>query len=315
MILITGGFGFLGSNLAESLLADGEEVCLLTRSYTKYPNIIGIEDKARIVQADVTDLIQLQRIIMNLKPSTIFHLAGQLTSYESHDNPFYDVDVNAKSTMAILTAIRELGLQRIDCRLVLGSTVWVVGYCEDLPMNEETPCNPLNIYAADRLASEHYCRIYHNVYNVDAVVMRLGNTFGVHEQYDNKRKAALNHLLYLGYKGEKVPLYSKGKVMRDYTYVSDVVEAAKIIADKGNSGETYFVGTGVGTWFYDIGKWIEELTPGKVEYIEPPDFHKRIDIGDTLIDSEKLQRLGWKWKVSVREGLEKTLEYYKELGL
>jgi UDP-glucose 4-epimerase len=199
------------------------------------------------------------------------------------------------------------------CRLILGSTFWVVGKPKSLPINEETPCDPLNIYAADRLASEHYCRIYNRVYDLDTVVMRLTNTFGPREQYDNPRKAALNFLLYKGFRGEEVPIYDEGKFFRDYIYISDIVSAAKALMEKGRSGELYFVGTNKPTWFYEIGEWIEKLTLGRVIYVESPDYHKRIDIGNIVIDNTKIRQLGWNWRVSVREGLEKTLEFYREI--
>jgi nucleoside-diphosphate-sugar epimerase len=142
--------------------------------------------------------------------------------------------------------------------------------------------------------------------------MRLTNTFGIREQYDNPRKAALNYLIYRGYKGETIPIYDKGRFFRDYIYVSDVVSAAETIMEKGKSGECYFVGTGVKTWFYEIGKWLEELTPGKVVYVESPEFHKRINVGDIVIDNTRVKSLGWNWKVSVKEGIKKVLHYYKE---
>ena len=312
MILITGGLGFLGSNLAEKLVDGDEEVCLMTWTMNKERNIAGFKDKVKVVVGDVTDAPWLQRWIVGNKPRLIYHFAGQLTSYESFDYPQYDLDVNARSTMTILEALR---LMDSPCRLVLGSTVWVVGHPDKLPVNEKTPCLPLNLYAAHRLTSEHYCRIYHKVYDVDAVVMRLSNTYGIREQYANKQKAALNHLLYLGYKGEEVPIYSNGEVMRDYVYVSDVVEAAQVVADRGKPGECYFVGTGVGTWFRDIAFWIDSKTPGEIKFIDPTDFHNRIDIGDIVVDSSKLRRLGWKPTISVPEGLTRTLEFYREEGL
>jgi UDP-glucose 4-epimerase len=252
-----------------------------------------------------------ENIIFRHRPDVIFHFAGQLTSYESFERPFYDVDVNTKSTLAILEAIRKLGKQ---CRFILGSTFWVVGKPEKLPINEETPCQPRNIYAADRLTSEHYCKIYQAVYNTDALIMRLTNTFGIKEQFNNPKKAALNNLLYKGYKGETVPIYSKGMFFKDYIYISDVVSAAESIMEKGKAGECYFVGTGKETWFYEIAKWIEELTAGKVVYVEAPDYHQRIDIGNIVIDNRKLTSLGWDWNVSVKEGLEKTLGYYRKIG-
>ncbi|MFC1999090.1 NAD-dependent epimerase/dehydratase family protein [Chloroflexota bacterium] len=311
MILITGGLGFLGSNLAELLVEKGHQVVLLSRTDQKKHNIANFIEKVKIEYGDVTDFDWLKRVILKYHPDVIFHFAGQLTSYESFERPLYDVDVNSKSTLAILEIIRNL---EKPCRFVLGSTFWVVGKPDRLPINEQTKCSPNNIYAADRLASEHYCKIYNAVYDMDTVVMRLSNTFGVKEQYKNPGKAGLNYLLHLGYKGEEVPIYSQGKIFRDYIYISDVTAAAEVIMERGKSGACYFIGTGQKTWFYDIGKWIEELTEGKVVYVEPPDFHERIDVGNIVVDNSKLKSLGWEWHVTVKEGLGKTLEYYRQIG-
>lgn len=265
-------------------------------------------DSVKIEYGDITDFRWLEATILKYHPDVVFHLAGQLTHYEAFENPLYDVDVNSKTTIVALETIRKL---RKPCRFILGSTFWVVGRPKSLPINEETPCNPLNIYATDRLASEHYCKIYNRVYDLDTVVMRLTNTFGPREQHNNPRKAALNYLLYKGFKGEDVTIYDGGKFFRDYIYISDVISAARIIMEKGETGQLYFVGTNKATWFYEIGRWIEELTPGKVVDIESPDYHKRIDVGNIIVDNTNIKQLGWNWKVSVKEGLEKTLEYYR----
>ena len=309
-ILVIGGMGFVGSHLSEEFVNTGHSVVIASRSKKKIRNIANIIDHVKIEYGDITDYKWLETIILKHKPDVIFHLAGQLTHYESFENPLYDVDVNSKTTLVILETLRKM---EKPCRFILGSTFWVVGKPKTLPINEETPCNPLNLYAADRLASEHYCRIYNRVYGLDALVMRLTNTFGPREQYNNPRKAALNYLLYKGFKGETVPIYDEGNFFRDYIYISDIVSAAKAIMEKGKSGEIYFVGTNTPTWFYDIGKWIEELTPGKVVYVESPEYHKKIDVGNIVVDNTKLKKLGWNWKVSVKEGLKKTLEYYRRL--
>jgi len=307
-ILVIGGMGFVGSHLSEEFVNTGHSVVIASRSKKKIQNIANIIDHVKIEYGDITNYKWLETIILKHKPDVIFHLAGQLTHYEAFENPLYDVDVNSKTTLVILETLRKM---EKPCRLILGSTFWVVGKPKTLPINEETPCNPLNLYAADRLASEHYCRIYNRVYGLDALVMRLTNTFGPREQYNNPRKAALNYLLYKGFKGETVPIYDEGKFFRDYIYISDIVSAAKAIMEKGKSGEIYFVGTNTPTWFYDIGKWIEELTPGKVVYVESPEYHKKIDVGNIVVDNTKLKKLGWNWKVPVKEGLKKTLEYYR----
>jgi UDP-glucose 4-epimerase len=309
-ILILGGMGFVGSNLSEDLVNSGHDVAIISRSKRKLRNIANILDRVKIEYGDITNLGWLETIILKYQPSMVFHLAGQLTHYEAFENPLYDVDVNSKTTIVTLETIRKLGK---PCRLILGSTFWVVGRPKSLPINEETPCNPLNVYAADRLASEHYCRIYNKVYDLDTVVMRLSNTFGPREQHDNPRKAALNYLLYKGFKGEDVTIYDKGKFFRDYIYISDVITAAQIIMEQGKSGELYFVGTNKATWFYEIGKWIEELTPGNLVYVESPEYHKRIDVENIIVDNAKIRQLGWNWKVPVKKGLEKTLEYYQSM--
>jgi len=312
MILITGGLGFLGSNLAESLVKDNHQVILVTRSSVKLCNINSIATDVIVEYGDVTDHDWLTEVILKYKPSVIFHFAGQLTSYESFEYPLYDVDVNCKSTLSILEAVRHLNN---GCRVVLGSTFWVVGNPAYLPMDEKIPCNPQNVYAANRLASEHYCKIYNRVYGLDTVIMRLTNTYGVKEQYDNKKKAALNYLLYRGMNGEAVTIYGKGNFFKDYIYISDVVTAAKCIMDQGTAGECYFVGTGIKTWFHDIGRWIKELTGCEIKYIEPPEYHQKIDVGSTVIDNRKLVELGWDWKVKVKYGLKFTLDYYRSEGL
>ncbi|MEX2723349.1 MAG: NAD-dependent epimerase/dehydratase family protein [Candidatus Freyarchaeota archaeon] len=309
-ILVLGGMGFVGSHLSEDLVNLGHDVIIVSRSNQKLKNIAKILAKVKIEYGDITNFGWLESIISKHQPDVIFHLAGQLTHYEAFENPLYDVDVNAKTTIVALETIRKL---KKSCRFILGSTFWVVGRPKSLPINEETPCAPLNIYAADRLASEHYCKIYNRVYDLDTLVMRLTNTFGPREQHNNPRKAGLNYLLYKGFKGETVPIYNEGKFFRDYIYVSDIISAATTIMERGRSGEVYFVGTNKATWFYEIGRWIEELTPGKVVYVESPPYHKRVDVGNILVDNSKIKQLGWNWKVSVREGLEKTLEYYREM--
>lgn len=311
-IIITGGTGFVGSSLAESLLYDNHDVTLLIRSDKKNSNIAGFADKVTIVYCDVTDEKQMSKIISDVSPDAIFHFAGQLTTYESFENPLYDVDVNSKSTLIILEAIRNL---KKNCRFILGSTFWVIGKPDKLPVTENDCCHPRNVYAADRFASENYCFIYNIVYGLDTIVMRFTNTYGEKEQYQNPKKAALNYLLYKAFKGEEVPIYSKGEFFRDYIHVNDVVSACKIILEKAKSAETYFVGSGKKIWFYEIAKIIQELTSAKIVFVEAPPYHKKIDIGNFVVDNTKLRSLGWNPTVDMREGIKNILDYFKTLEI
>jgi UDP-glucose 4-epimerase len=308
-ILITGGLGFVGSHLSEQLLRDGHKLILLTRSYSKKNNIKNIAKKIKIEKVDVTNLPKLGKSIEKNMPDMIIHLAGETSHSKSFVNPLEDIESNAKSTLFILEKIRVLNLK---CRFILGSTFIVIGKPKKLPVNEETPCNPTTIYGANRLASEHYCQIYQNVYGLDTIVFRITNSFGPREQYVSN-KNAINYLIYKAYKGDEITIYNKGKFYRDLIYISDVISAITTIMKNGKSGNLYWISSGKKIWFYQLGKWLNQLTGTTIKYVRSPIYTKKVDVGNFLVDNSKLRALGWKPKVSVMEGLKKTIEYFESL--
>ncbi len=305
-IMITGGAGFIGSHLCDELLKDSHEIIVLARNESKLDNISHILNKITVEKVDVTDFTNLGISIEKNKPDVIIHLAGETSHSKSFENPLYDTDVNTKSTLFILEKIKTLNLK---CRFILGSTFIVIGRPANLPVTEETPCNPTTIYGANRLASENYCTIYHNVYGTDALVFRITNSFGPREQYVSN-KNAINFLIYKAFKGEEITIFDKGSFFRDVIYVSDVVSAIKTIMQKGQAGNIYWISSGRKTWFYELGDWLKELTNSQVKYIESPQYTKKVDVGNFLVDNSKLKSLGWSIKTPVKEGIRKTLEYF-----
>lgn len=309
-IMITGGSGFVGSHLCDGLVKDKHEVIILSRNDSKIENIRENLDNVVLERVDVTDFPRLERSIEENKPDVIFHLAGETSHKRSFEKPMYDVDVNSKSTLCILEKIKNLNLK---CKFILGSTFIVIGRPEKLPLNEESPCNPTTIYGTNRLASEHYCKIYHNVYDLDTAIFRITNSFGPREQHQTPTKNALNFLIYKAFLGEDVTIYNKGNFFRDVIYISDVVSALKTIMLKGSPGNLYWISSGVKTWFYEIGKWLEELTDGKIKYVDPPSYTSKVDVGNFLVDNSKLKSLGWIPKTPVKDGIIKTLEYFDSI--
>jgi len=305
-IMVTGGAGFIGSHLCEEFLEDSHEVIILTRNTSKIDNISHILSKITLEQVDVTDFINLGNSIEKNKPDVIIHLAGETSHSKSFENPLYDTDVNAKSTLFILEKIKILNLK---CRFILGSTFIVIGKPTDLPVTEETPCNPTTIYGTNRLASEHYCKIYHDVYDMDTMIFRITNSFGPREQII-PTKNAINYLIFTAYKGDDINIYNKGKFFRDLIYVSDVVSAIKTILNKGKSGNLYWISSGRKTWFYEIGDLLKKLTMTSVHYIPSPKYTKKVDVGNFVVDNTKLRKLGWTPKVSTELGIKKTLDYF-----
>ena len=307
-VLITGGTGFVGSHLCDELLKDGHDITLLTKNENKKQNIIHNLDKIKLEYVDVTNFAQLEKSIEKNNPEVIFHLAGETSHKKSFDNPLYDVDVNSKSTLCILEIIRKINPK---CRFILGSTFIVVGRPSQLPVTEETTCNPTTVYGINRLSSEHFSKIYHNVYGLDTIVFRITNSFGPREQSETPKKNALNFLINRAFKDEEVTIYNKGQFFRDVIYISDVISALKILMHKGKSGDLYWISSYTKTWFYEIGNWLEELTNAKIRYIDPPEYTKNVDVGNFLVNNSKLSSLGWKPEVTVKEGIKKTIQFFK----
>ena len=300
--------GFIGSNLIELLLQEKHNIIVLTKSYSKKKNISHIRDKIKVEKVDITNHRKLSNIIEQYKPEMIIHLAGETSHSKSFENPLKDIDSNAKSTLFLLEKIREMQLK---CRFILGSTFIVIGKPKKLPVNENSPCNPTTIYGANRLAGEQYCKIYHEVYGIDTISFRITNSFGPREQIVAK-KNAINFLIHQAYRGEKITIFNEGKFFRDLIYISDVVSAIKIIMKKGKSGNLYWISSNKKTWFYKLGNMLEKLTNAKTKFVETPRYTKKVDVGNFVVDNSKLRSLGWKPKISIEEGIEKTLKYFKD---
>lgn len=304
-----GGLGFIGSHLVDQLMRKNHKIIILTKSYSKKPNITHSSKKIEIKKIDITNFQKLGKIIERYKPDIIIHLAGQTSHSKSFNNPLEDVDSNAKSTLFILEKIRQL---KLKCRFILGSTFIVIGKPRKLPVNEESECNPTTIYGTNRLASEYFCKIYHTVYGLDTIIFRITNSFGPREQVI-PNKNAVNYLLYKAYKKENITIYNNGKFFRDLIYVSDVISAIITIMNKGKSGNLYWISSGKKIWFYQLGKLLNELTGTKIQYVKTPAYTKKVDVGNFVVNNSKLRSLGWRPKTSLKDGIRKTLEYFESL--
>ena len=305
-LLITGGLGFIGSHLVDSLSRNGHKIKILTKTLSKKDNIRN-SSNVQIEKIDLINFKRLGQIIKKFEPNIIIHLAGNTSHSKSFEEPLEDIESNAKTTLFMLEKIRELEL---PCKFVLGSTFIVVGKPEKLPVTENTPCNPTTIYGTNRLASEHYCKIYHDVYGINTLIFRITNSFGPREQVISK-KNAVNFLIHEAFKGNELTIFKKGKFFRDLIYISDVISGIKTIMTKGKSGDLYWISSGKKTWFYQLGELLEQLTETKVKFVKTPKYTKKVDVGNFVVSNSKLKSLGWKPKVNLNEGIEKTLEYFK----
>jgi len=303
--MITGGLGFVGSHLAEEFSKNGHKITVITRSLNKKSNIQN-QKKIKIEKIDVTNLKQLSNSIDTNKPDLIIHLAGETSHSKSFENPIDDVDSNSKSTLFILEKIRTM---KKKCSFVLGSTFIVVGKPNKLPVTEDTPCNPTTLYGTNRLASEFYCKIYHNVYGINTKIFRITNSFGPKEQ-TIPTKNAVNYLIHEAFNGNNITIFNQGKIFRDLIYITDVISGIKTIITKGKPGELYWISSSKKTWFYQLGNLLEKITNSKINYIKTPTYTKKVDVGNFVVNNSKLRKLGWTPKVSVEKGIVKTLDYF-----
>ena len=306
-LLITGGLGFIGSHLVDSLSSSkSHKIMIITKTLSKKNNIKKLSNNIKIEKTNLTNFKKIGQIIEKFKPDIIVHLAGNTSHSKSFEKPLDDLEVNAKTTLFMLEKIRTIGL---DCKFILGSTFIVIGKPDHLPVNENTSCNPTTIYGANRLASEHFCKIYHDVYGIDTRIFRITNSYGPREQII-PNKNAVNFIIHSALKNNQISIFNKGNFFRDLIYVTDVISAINLIIKKGKPGNLYWISSGKKTWFYDLAKLLQNKTGCKINYPKTPKYTTKVDVGNFVVNNSKLKSLGWKQKISLENGIKKTLNSF-----
>ena len=306
-LLITGGLGFIGSHLVESLSKKNYEILILTKSLSKKSNLPILNKNIKVKKINITNFNKVGKIIETFKPNMIIHLAGNTSHLKSFEEPLQDVDSNTKSTLFMLEKIRQL---KIPCRFILGSTFIVIGKPKKLPVTEKSSCNPTTIYGTNRLASEHLCKIYHELYGINTNIFRITNSYGPREQII-PNKNAVNFLIHKAFMKEKISIYNKGEFFRDLIFVDDVISGIAAIINKGKSGELYWISSGKKLWFKNFAKLLNKYTQCKVDYPPTPNYTKKVDVGNFVVSNTKLKKLGWKPKTTINEGIKKTLDFFE----
>ena len=281
---------------------------ILTKTLVKKDNLKKLNNKISIKKIDMTNFQKVGKIMEDFRPDIIIHLAGNTSHSKSFDNPLQDIDSNTKTTLFMLEKIKEM---KSSCKFILGSTFIVIGKPNKLPVNEDTPCNPTTIYGVNRLASEHFCKIYHELYGINTNIFRITNSYGPREQVI-PNKNAVNFLIHQAFKKEKVSIFNKGEFFRDLIYVDDVINGINTIIKKGKPGELYWISSGKKIWFKKFANILQKKTKCKVSFPQTPRYTKKVDVGNFVVDNKKLKSLGWNTKISIEDGISKTLEYFKK---
>ncbi len=311
-VLITGGLGFIGSNLARRLVELGADVTLVDSLVPEYGgnrfNIDGFEDRLRVNISDVRDPYSLRAHVAG--QDFLFNLAGQTSHLDSMEDPFTDLEINCRAQLSILETCRQVNPA---VRIVFASTRQIYGRPERLPVDERHPLRPVDVNGINKLAGEFYHRLYHDVYDVPACVLRLTNTYGPRMRIKDARQTFVGVWIRLLLEGKPFEVWG-GQQLRDFTYVDDCVDALLLAATRPEAaGQIFNLGGVEVTSLVDLARLLVELNgSGHFEQRDFPSNRKRIDIGDYYADDTLVRTtLGWQPNVSLREGLKRTLEFFR----
>ena len=312
-VLITGGLGFIGSNLAARLVDLGSHVTLVDSLIPEYGgnlfNIAGIEARVKVNISDVRDDHSMRYLVQG--QDYLFNLAGQTSHLDSMQDPYTDLEINCRSQLSILEVCRKYNPQ---IKVVFASTRQIYGKPDYLPVDEKHLLRPVDVNGINKMAGEWYHILYNNVYGIRACALRLTNTIGPRMRVKDARQTFLGVWIRLLIEGKAFEVWG-GEQLRDFTYVEDAVEAFLVAAASDESnGQIFNLGGDCVIGLKDLAELIVQVS-GRGEYLihSYPTDRKRIDIGDYYADFSLIRSgLGWEPRVSLRDGLSRTLAYYGE---
>ena len=311
-ILITGGLGFIGSNLARRLVSQGANLTLVDSLIPQYGgntfNIDDIKNKVAVNVCDVRDTFAMEHLIQGKE--YLFNLAGQTSHLDSMADPHTDLDINAAAQLSILEVCRKVNP---DIKIVFASTRQLYGRPDYLPVDEKHPIRPVDVNGINKLAGEWYHLLYNNVYGIRACALRLTNTYGPRMRVKDARQTFLGIWIRLLIEGRPIKVFGDGLQLRDFNYVDDCVEALLLAgaSDQAN-GKVYNLGGSEVIGLKDLSKMMVNLGHGGSFELAPfPSERKAIDIGDYYSDFSLITKeLGWVPKIDLKDGLKRTLNYY-----
>lgn len=312
-VLITGGMGFIGSNLAHRLVELDAQVTLVDSLIPIYGgnqrNIAGIEHRVRVNIADVRDEYAMNYLVQG--QDYLFNLAGQTSHIDSMTDPYTDLEINCRAQLSILEACRK---NNPHLKLVYASTRQIYGKPDYLPVDERHLLHPVDVNGVNKMAGEWYHILYNNVYGIRACALRLTNTYGPRMRVKDARQTFLGIWIKRLINEESIQVFGDGSQIRDFNYVDDVVEALLMAgASPAVDGGIFNLGSDETINLRDLAALLIEINGGgSFEIVPFPPDRKAIDIGDYYADYRLIRgRLGWHPKVPLREGLRRTLEFYR----
>ena len=312
-VMITGGAGFIGSNLALQLVELGADVLLLDALIPDYGgnlfNVREIADRARLNIADVRMPSTMEALVRDRE--VIFNLAGQVSHIDSMRDPHTDLEINCRAQLTLLEACRKYNHRT---RVVFAGTRQVYGRPDYLPVDEKHLVRPADINGVNKAAGEYYHLLYNNVFDIRACSLRLTNVYGPRQLIRHNRQGFIGWFIRLALEGGEIQVFGDGSQLRDFVYVDDAADAfLRAGATSACDGDVFNVGGDEPISHRDLVQMLVRIAgSGSVRFVDWPADKKRIDIGSFYSNSEKFRgATGWRPTVSLEEGLRRTLAFYR----
>jgi len=312
--LITGGCGFIGSNLAIALVELGAHVTVADAMIPDYGgnlfNLEPVKKRVFVNYCDIRDPNAMNWLVRD--KDFVFHLAGQVCHLTSLQDPFPDIDMNIKGTAVVMEAVRR---RNPRARVIYTGTRGQYGPSVKLPVSEDAPTNPKGIYEISNLTAEKIIQVYNDTHGIRSVMLRITNTYGARAQMRHSRFGVANWFVRLAIDNETIRIFGDGKILRDFLYVDDCVEAILISgAHENAAGEIFNVGVDSPTTFLELAKALIEVAgTGRWEFAPFTPERQAQEPGDFYSDITKIRtRLGWAPRTPIREGLRRTVDYYRK---
>jgi UDP-glucose 4-epimerase len=312
-VLVTGGLGFIGSNLAIRLVQIGASVTIVdnldpTGGGNPF-NIEAIKDDVEVVEGDTCDIALMQRLVRGR--SHVFNLAGHVSHIESMQDPFSDLRMNATGPLTVLEACKK---ENRDARVVYAGTRQSYGRPDVVPVVEGLVLKPVDVNGVNKMAGEWYHMVYHGAYGIPTVSLRMVNTYGPRQLVKHSRQGFMGWFMRLAIDGEEIQLFGDGQQFRGFNYIDDVVEALLVAGTSKKVVGEYFNLGGMRPVTLEVLVLMLLRVAGSGSYrmVPFPDDKKAIDIGSAFSSFMKFHSVtGWEPRIGLEEGLAKTVDYYR----
>ncbi|HKT78712.1 MAG TPA: NAD-dependent epimerase/dehydratase family protein, partial [Vicinamibacterales bacterium] len=313
-VMVTGGAGFIGSNLVRRLVALDADVLIVDSLIPDYGgnlfNLHDVIDRVRLDTTDIRDRAAINQLVR--RRDVIFNLAGQVSHIDSMRNPYEDLEINCRSQLTLLEACRY---HNPTAKVVFAGTRQVYGRPESLPVDETHLVRPTDVNGINKAAGEYYHLVYNNVFNVRACSLRLTNVYGPRQLIRHNRQGFIGWFIRLALEDKAIDIYGDGSQLRDFVYVDDAADAfLRAGASDACNGAVFNVGGLEPISHRDLTTLLVRLAgTGRVRYIEWPAEKKAIDIGSFYADSSRFAAAtGWRPQTTLERGLQTTLSFYRE---